>query len=200
MPKASSGRRRSTTELRRLDVAERCAATMNPAEPPGFGLWSWTSRSCIPSSRRSARASGSRALPKPFRPLRASPSRRCRSCSQRCTRSSTVRSSCWRPRIRTRAMPPRARRGFSARNASQCFRAAASTGARASTPHRISSGSGLVRSTSSRPAGSSSPRQPHSPSRCRRSRRVPSRSASPPNRRSASSSFPSRSRSPATSA
>src|SRR5204863_446568 len=78
------------------------------AELAGFGLSSWTCRSCTRSSPSSERASGCAPSPRRFLPLRECPSRRCPCCSRRCTRSSTAHSCCSRPRTPTRAIWPKA--------------------------------------------------------------------------------------------
>ncbi len=189
-PRASTGRKHSSTEPR-YDRS---------AEPAGFGLSLWTSRSCIRSSGSSARATGcARSLTRSLR-LPVCRSRLCRCCSQPFTSSSSVRSSCSCPRTPTHAISQRVSPGSWARSASHCSPAAACIGARASILRRILSANAPVRSMSSAPVGSSAHLPVRWPSRCPRRPHVPSRSGSLPVKRSAWNSWPSRSRSRATNA
>src|SRR5439155_1255504 len=75
------------------------------------------------------------------RPLPASRSRRCRSCSRLCTSSSGAGSCASCPRMPTRATRPKGRGGSSATSGWRCSRAAASTGAPVWSRHRTSSAS-----------------------------------------------------------
>ena len=116
-------------------VCKVAASTLDCSGTTRFRLSSWTGRRCIHSPGSSQTASASARSPKSSaaRP-RASPSRRSRCCSPRSTLSSRGRSSSSCPRTPTRATPPRRRRGISAKSRSRSCRAAASVGARASTP------------------------------------------------------------------
>ena len=119
-----------------------------------FGHSSWTVRCSTASSSAFARRSGCSSSPPRCRRAPASPSRCCRSCSPRSTRSSAAALVVLAAGGRRRARRGRGgRRGSSARSASRSSRRAASAGAPASSRRRTSSASARARSRCSRAGG-----------------------------------------------